>query len=321
MSDTSDHLGLPYLQPQQAQKHVTLNEALRQLDMIVHLAVKANSQPAPPASPQAGDRYIVGPDAIDAFAGQDGKIAAYVDDAWIFITPRIGWTTFVEADDTVIVLTPTGWTPIGQPQSLPTLGINAVADMSNRFSVSADGSLFNHETGDHRLVVNKGSTGDTASLLFQTGFSGRAELGLAGDDSMAIKTSEDGILWQNRLAFPNGDKAAVAPAFRTGEVPIGHDEAVDIPTPASGGFFLFFRGDASQFPQIGDSGIYLFDSGGSPAITEVYGGPNVSNEGVTILTGTDGTPDKTCISVGDGKIYLENRRSQTTVSYRFVFLC
>lgn len=37
--DTSPRLTLPYLMPNQAQKHVTHNEALRQLDVLVQLAV------------------------------------------------------------------------------------------------------------------------------------------------------------------------------------------------------------------------------------------------------------------------------------------
>ena len=38
MTDTTAILGLPYLLPSQAQKHVTHNEALRQLDALVQLS-------------------------------------------------------------------------------------------------------------------------------------------------------------------------------------------------------------------------------------------------------------------------------------------
>ena len=38
MSDTTTHLGLPYLLAAQAQKHVTHNEALRLLELRVALA-------------------------------------------------------------------------------------------------------------------------------------------------------------------------------------------------------------------------------------------------------------------------------------------
>ena len=69
MSDTSTHLLLPYLLAAQAQKHVTLNEALRLLDGLVQLAVLDRHLTAPPASPADGDRHIVASGATGAWAG------------------------------------------------------------------------------------------------------------------------------------------------------------------------------------------------------------------------------------------------------------
>ncbi len=40
--------------------------------------------------------------------------------------------------------------------------------------------------------INKHATGDTASFLYQTNFSGRAEFGLVGDDNFQLKVSPDG---------------------------------------------------------------------------------------------------------------------------------
>ncbi len=48
MSDTSPILGLPYLQPSQAQKHVTHNEALQVLDVVTQLVVEAFDADTPP---------------------------------------------------------------------------------------------------------------------------------------------------------------------------------------------------------------------------------------------------------------------------------
>ena len=61
MPDTSTHLLLPYLLAAQAQKHVTVNEALRLLDGLVQLAVLDRHLTAPPAGPAGGARYIVAP--------------------------------------------------------------------------------------------------------------------------------------------------------------------------------------------------------------------------------------------------------------------
>ena len=48
--------------------------------------------------------------------------------------------------------------------------------------------------------MNKAEPGQTASLLFQTGFSGRAEIGLAGNDDVSVKVSADGGTWRDALS-------------------------------------------------------------------------------------------------------------------------
>src|SRR5690606_24599509 len=85
--DTTDNLGLPYIAAAQAQKHVTHNEALRTLDALAQLTVLDKDLAAPPASPAAGQRYIVAAAASGAWAGQDGSVAAWQDGAWAFHMP------------------------------------------------------------------------------------------------------------------------------------------------------------------------------------------------------------------------------------------
>ena len=45
MSETSPRLDLPYIQPSQAQKHVTHNESLQRLDALVQMTVLALATP------------------------------------------------------------------------------------------------------------------------------------------------------------------------------------------------------------------------------------------------------------------------------------
>lgn len=79
MSETTN-LGLPFLEAGQAQKHVTLNEALRILDTAIHLSAVAISS-LPPGSPEEGERHIVAPEATGAFASYDNAVATYQDAA------------------------------------------------------------------------------------------------------------------------------------------------------------------------------------------------------------------------------------------------
>lgn len=71
-------------------------------------------------------------------------------------------------------------------------GVNATADATNRLSVSSPAVLFNHAGNGMQVKVNKAAAADTASFLFQSGFSGRAEIGLTGDDDFHFKVSANG---------------------------------------------------------------------------------------------------------------------------------
>lgn len=109
MSD-SIHLGLPFLEAAQAQKHVTVNEALRRLDALLHLSVVSRTLAAPPAEPEEGARYIVAADAEDAWEGHDGEIAARIDGAWMFFAAKAGWQAYDETAGALLFHDGMGWT-------------------------------------------------------------------------------------------------------------------------------------------------------------------------------------------------------------------
>jgi hypothetical protein len=56
---TTPSLALPELGASQAQKHVTVNEALNALDVLVQLAVIDRGLAAPPDAPAEGQRWLV----------------------------------------------------------------------------------------------------------------------------------------------------------------------------------------------------------------------------------------------------------------------
>ena len=81
MTDTI-HLGLPFIEGSQAQKHVTHNEALRILDTVVQIGVRDTDRTVPPSSPVEGDRHIVATGATGAWAGHADAVAIREDGAW-----------------------------------------------------------------------------------------------------------------------------------------------------------------------------------------------------------------------------------------------
>lgn len=213
MPDTSTILSLPYILPAQAQKHVTHNEALRQLDVIVQLAVIARSLAAPPNAPLRGDRYIVAAAASGEWVGKSGQIALFDDGTWQFFAPVAGWTAWVAAESALVSFNGSLWVAQADGlQSFSQIGISATADASNRLAVSSPATLLNHAGAGHQVKVNKATITDTASLLFQTGFSGRAEMGTAGNDDFAIKVSADGTAFVTGLSIAGASGQVTLPA-------------------------------------------------------------------------------------------------------------
>lgn len=194
-------LSLPLLAAGQAQKHVTHNDALTRLDALIQLAVISRSQAAPPAAPTELDAYLVPSGGTGAFAGQENRLALFEDGGWSFLAPRKGWQCWIEDEAELQVWTGSLWrraSPLSS-EGASLWGVNASADATTRFAVSAAASLFNHAGAGHQLKLNKAAAGDTASLLLQTGWSGRAEIGLAGDEDLHVKVSGDGAAWHEAL--------------------------------------------------------------------------------------------------------------------------
>ncbi|MEO0637846.1 MAG: DUF2793 domain-containing protein [Pseudomonadota bacterium] len=208
------NLALPYIAAAQAQKHVTHNEAIRRPDAIVQLSVVSRTALAPPASPQDGERHIVPQGATGNWAGEDGKVAARQDNAWTFLLPQDGRVCFVQDENSLLAYHNGIWQPVGS-QSAPTspsmLGINSSATPVQRLAVSSDSVLLNHDGDDMRLAMNRAGAADTTSLLFQTGFTGNAEIGLTGNDALSFKTSPDGTNWTEAIQIDPAHAVPVSP--------------------------------------------------------------------------------------------------------------
>lgn len=205
MSEETPNLRLPYIMPSQAQKHVTHNEAIRAIDALLQVGVIDHDVASPPAEPADGDRYIVGAGATGAWAGKDYMLAAFQDGAWTFFEPNAGWVAYVVGESRLLVHDGAEWRDVPVRlapenfQNIEGVGVNSTHDATNRFAVASPASLFNNEGGGHQIKVNKNASSDTASILFQTSWSGRAEFGTTGDDNFHVKVSPDGETWNEAM--------------------------------------------------------------------------------------------------------------------------
>ena len=273
MSNTPN-LSLPYIMAAQAQKHVTHNDAVRALDAVVQLAVLDSGLATPPVSPTEGDRYIIAGGATGVWSGKDAQIAAWQDGAWMFYAPREGWLAWVADEDTLFAWDGSAWSGVST-QTAEQFGINTAADPINRLSVKADAALFSHDdvtpgSGDMRAKLNKSAAAKTASFLFQDNSSGRAEIGLTGDDDLHFKVSSDGTSFREAILI---DRTA-------GSVAFPHTADVGYNYLINGDFSINQRGFAGGALAAGDYGYdrWKADTGGANT--------SVSGETVTLTGGT-----------------------------------
>ena len=145
MTDTAQ-FALPLLQPSQAQKHVTVNEALLRLDAMAALVLASRSLGAPPAQPAEGAAYGLPASPSGAWAGQGGRIALFLNGGWVFLPPRRGWRAWIADEDVPAIHDGDAWRG------------GAVA-----LSPSGAGSFFRIREFDH--VVGSGESSVTADTI------------------------------------------------------------------------------------------------------------------------------------------------------------
>lgn len=214
---TTNRLTMPLLEASQAQKHVTVNEALQIIDAIVQTGVIDKDLTTPPASPSEGDIYIVGASATGAWDGQDDDVAIYQDGGWVFVTPSDGWIAWV-TDESTLYVYESGWGKFSlATEGIASLfGVNTTADTTNRLAVKSDAVLFSHDdvtpgTGDIHIKTNKDAGSNDAAFVFQTAFSTRAIFGLLANDDFTMQVSPDGNTYTQALIIDKDSGAVDLP--------------------------------------------------------------------------------------------------------------
>lgn len=254
--EQSPRLSLSYVAPSQAQKHVTVNETFRRLDALVQAVVRSRTETAEPADPDEGDAYIIPAGASgDVWSGYDEHdLAVFQDGAWTPIAPFEGARAWVADADEFVIYDGAAWGALsggGGGETAAKFGINAAADTTNRLSVKSGAALFSHDdvtpgSGDCRVKVNKAAAGNTASHLFQTGFSGRAEFGLTGDDKFHLKVSADGAAWTEAMVVTSDGKVGLGTDSPAANFEVAVSGITMNPVLSTGGEHMFLTRSAGS---------------------------------------------------------------------------
>jgi hypothetical protein len=220
VSDSTLNINLPLIEAAQSQKHITHNQALQVLDVLVQLAVINRITTSPPGTPANGDRYIIASVATGVWAGKETQIASYENGGWVYYIPSEGWFCWDRGANEAVLFN-TSWGVFGGGGGgisdgdkgdvvvsgggtvwvldsganivVNRLGLGgATPDATNRLSINSPAALFNNAGTSFQMTLNKAASSDDALLVFQTGFSTRAIFGTGGSDDFTIKVSPDG---------------------------------------------------------------------------------------------------------------------------------
>lgn len=113
-NDATPRLSLPIVAAGQAQKHITVNEALGKLDGLVQLAVQSRTVTAQPGSPADGAIHILPTGATGAswFDKAAGLLARHADGVWETLTPAAGWLAWIIDEGLALIHDGQNWTPL-----------------------------------------------------------------------------------------------------------------------------------------------------------------------------------------------------------------
>jgi len=158
-------------------------------------SVKDKDLATPPASPVAGDRYIVGASPTGAWTGKAGNITQYNGSTWDFKAPTTGMCTYVDDEQLLYIYNGTTWVAMNnyalasaEPGAVSSSSSGAVgtssavarADHSHDLSIVAGYvTLAMMATGTQGGIIYYGSGGapsqlspGTAGQVLTTGGSG-----------------------------------------------------------------------------------------------------------------------------------------------------
>ncbi|MDR3425301.1 MAG: DUF2793 domain-containing protein [Alphaproteobacteria bacterium] len=149
---TSPNLSLTYIASSQAQKEVTHNAALNDLDFLAKTSVIDTTIATPPASPNTGDAYIIAASPTGAWTGFANCVAGYYG-GWSIKTPVAGWTAWTRGGNRVLYYTGSAWALLTTPKIDGTVVWNPGAIATSAGMTSSALTVTGAALGDLAIVA------------------------------------------------------------------------------------------------------------------------------------------------------------------------
>jgi hypothetical protein len=152
MTDVSTNLALPYLLASQADKHVTFNACVSQLDTLVQSAFQSRTIVAQPSTPGDGLSWIVPAGKSGAFWANlpNFSVATFRDGAWSSFVPKLGTRAWIVDEARFVIWNGVAWEVIAGDR------VQKTGDtMTGTLNLPAAGL----KVGTSGLVVTSGGVG------------------------------------------------------------------------------------------------------------------------------------------------------------------
>ncbi|HUY68253.1 MAG TPA: DUF2793 domain-containing protein [Alphaproteobacteria bacterium] len=151
-SSATPNLALGYIVASQAQKEVTHNGALNDLDFLAKLSVIDYTLGTPPSSPATGDTYIIGSSPTGAWAGSAHAVAGYYS-GWSIKPPQAGWVAWTQNGNRLLYYTGSAWALLAVPCLDGTLSWDPGAITSGAGLTSSSVTVTGAALGDLAIVA------------------------------------------------------------------------------------------------------------------------------------------------------------------------
>ncbi len=149
---TTPNLDLTYIASSQAQKEVTHNDALNDLDFLARTSVIDHALATPPASPATGDAYIVAASPTGAWTGFANAVAGWYA-GWKIKTPQAGWTAWTRNGSRLLYYTGSAWALLATPKLDATTVWNPGSVASGSGALSSAVTVTGAALGDFVMVA------------------------------------------------------------------------------------------------------------------------------------------------------------------------
>jgi hypothetical protein len=146
----TNQFGLPLLQASQAQKHVTVNEAIARLDAMAQLRLESMVQSVPPLTSVDGQAYLVPIGATGDWGTQENNIAIYSNGGWTYLAAKVGWKAWIVDESKEKRFDGSVWTEVSSGGSAGTGGLTG-----------AQGSSFALDMVEFEHVITAGASNTT----------------------------------------------------------------------------------------------------------------------------------------------------------------